>query len=238
MLRRVESVTSAQPPFATTRYQPLSPPCGAELARLAECIAVQLHTLIEPLPLQTLFPTRQPLEIDLGCGDGTFLVGEAARRPHHNFLGIERLQARIQKSCRKAARLRLSNVRVLLIESNYLVRFLLPQACVHILHILFPDPWPKRRHAHHRLLQPPFFESATRALAEEGQIRLITDDAPYFHQAVSAANTCAGLKQITPFPADSQRTITTFERRFLEQGKTIHCACWSKITSTPEAESE
>ncbi len=234
MFQRVVSASRTQTPTATALHHPSPSPKGAELACLAECIRVRLTTLVEPLQPQKLFPTHQPLEIDLGCGDGTFLVGEAARRPHHNFLGVERLKARIEKSCRKAAHQRLSNVRVVLVESDYLVRYLLPRASVQILHILFPDPWPKRRHAHHRLLQPRFFESAAQVLAEEGQIRLITDDASYLHQAVTAAHTCPALKRTTPFPIDPARTTTTFERRFLDQGKVIHCACWSKTGSTPD----
>ncbi len=202
------------------------PPVGPELEQLALAVRITLTDILQPMDASAIFPNQQPLEIDLGCGDGTFLVAEAIRRPTHNFLGIERQAGRIMQSCRRAARARLRNVRVALIESGYFVRYLLPPQSVSVLHILFPDPWPKRKHWAHRLLSREFFQNASRVLTPEGQIRFVTDDEPYFIAACEAGDACARLDRCEVAVPDPRRTQTTFERRFVAEAKRIHSACW------------
>ena len=70
-------------------------------------------------------PTR-PLEIDLGCGDGTFITGMAAQHPERDFLGVERMLGRVDKTMRKIERMQLPNARVMRLESAYTVGWLLP----------------------------------------------------------------------------------------------------------------
>ena len=96
------------------------------------------------LDVEKIFGRKAPLHVDLGCGDGSFLCAIAQRMPGKNFLGIERLLNRVRTSARKAAAL--DNVRLLRIESSYAVRYLLPAESVETFYLLFPDPWPKRRH--------------------------------------------------------------------------------------------
>jgi tRNA (guanine-N7-)-methyltransferase len=206
------------------------PPCGAELTALAAGVYFPVRDLISRLDFGALFPSRQPVEIDLGCGDGVFLIGEAIRRPHHNFIGIERQDARIRRSCRRAARSRLTNVRVLLIESAYFVRYLVAPGSVQTMHVMFPDPWPKRRHAFHRMLNSEFFEAAAVTLAPGGDLRFVTDDEPYFVEATQAASTCAVLEETDPEP-DPERTHTSFEKIFRGASKTIHAARWRRPTT-------
>src|SRR5438046_1944446 len=107
-------------------------------------------SLTEPLNWDEVFPGSAPIEIDLGCGDGAFLMAMARANPEHNFLGIERLLGRVSKICRKVAREDLKNSRVLRIEVAYVVSNLLPDDSITAFHLLFPDPWPKRRHHRRR----------------------------------------------------------------------------------------
>ena len=61
----------------------------------------ELGSIVEPLDLVALFPARQPLEVELGCGDATFLANYAQLHPDCNFIGVERLLGRIRKLDRK-----------------------------------------------------------------------------------------------------------------------------------------
>ena len=115
---------------------------------------MQLDSLTDHLDLQKIFERNAPLHVDLGCGDGLFLCGLAQRMPDKNFLGIERLLNRVRTSARKVARL--DNVRLLRMESSYAVRYLLPAESVERFYLLFPDPWPKRRHHRRRIVTPGF----------------------------------------------------------------------------------
>lgn len=185
--------------------------------------AVELFpdTFFERLPLASLYGRSAPLEVDLGCGDGGFLTVQAAKNPDRDFLGIERLLGRVQRSCRKAERLGLKNLRILRVESLYAVQHLLPAGSVHVFHIAFPDPWPKRRHQNRRLLNPPFFDAMRAALAEDGEMRFTTDDSPYYDFTKALCSARSDFASVPWMPADDYPR-TAFERLFLNQGKTIH----------------
>src|SRR5512139_399276 len=105
-----------------------------------------LPSILERLDLGKLFARAQPLEVELGSGDGGFLAEYAARHPEHNFIGVERLLGRMRKLDRKGQRAGLTNLRGVRIECSYFLQYLLPPHSAEALHIYFPDPWPKRRH--------------------------------------------------------------------------------------------
>jgi tRNA G46 methylase TrmB len=86
--------------------------------------------LCQPLLLSEIFGNDRPLEIDLGSGSGQFLVEAGRRYPERNFLGIERQLGRVRKTRRKACQLSLTNVRVLRVEIDYAVKYLLPAEAV------------------------------------------------------------------------------------------------------------
>ena len=100
---------------------------------------------------------ERPLEVDLGCGDGSFLVEMAAAHPERNFLGVERLFGRVGKTAKRIALRGLTNARVLRLESTYALAWLLPAASVSRLHLLCPDPWPKKGHHRRRLFNDAEF---------------------------------------------------------------------------------
>jgi tRNA (guanine-N7-)-methyltransferase len=136
--------------------------------------------LCRPLLLGEIFGNDRPLEIDLGSGSGKFLVEAGHRFPERNFLGIERLLGRVRKTRRKACQLSLSNVRVLRVEIDYAVKYLLPPGSVSRFHLSFPDPWPKRRHHSRRLVDEEFFGAIAVALESAGELWIKTDHADYF----------------------------------------------------------
>ena len=107
------------------------------------------------LDLVQLFGRSAPLHVDLGCGDGSFLCEMAQQLSNSNFLGIERLTKRVEKVRRKAEKI--ENVRVLRADTLFAVRDLLPESSVGTFYLLFPDPWPKRRHQFRRDLHARFF---------------------------------------------------------------------------------
>jgi tRNA (guanine-N7-)-methyltransferase len=188
------------------------------------------ETYLAPLDLLTIFGRSAPLHVDLGCGDASFLCELAQRYPERNFLGTEKLVGRVTKACRKAASLQ--NVRVLNVESSYAARYLLPEASVETFYLLFPDPWPKRRHHRRRIVNLDFLNSIHRALANDGVLRIATDQFDYFRQIERLAQELDGLKpssfQITQVDVDLP--FTKFERRFREMGAPIYRLALRKIS--------
>lgn len=196
----------------------------------SESLIYQLESIVEPLNLAGLFPAAQPLEVELGSGDGSFLRDYAALHPERNFLGIERLLGRLRKLDRKGRRAGLKNLRVIRIESSYLLEYLLPPVQVDALHIYFPDPWPKRKHARHRLIGERFPSLATRVLKPGGVVYLRTDDVPYSEQMLSVF---AGAKEFAPIatPSELGAILTDFEREFNARGIPTQSAAYQRVAS-------
>jgi tRNA (guanine-N7-)-methyltransferase len=193
------------------------------------------ETYVAPLDLLAIFGRGAPLHVDLGCGDGSFLCELALRHPERNFLGIDRLVGRVAKACRKASSL--DNVRILNVESSYAVGYLLPERSVETFYLLFPDPWPKRRHQRRRIVTPEFLDSIHRTLADGGFFCIATDQLDYFHEIERAAfskldcfkqSSCSG-PEVVPFD-DVDLPLTKFERQFREQGAPIYRLALRKIS--------
>jgi tRNA (guanine-N7-)-methyltransferase len=186
---------------------------------------VALESVTDHLDLDRIFGRKVPLHVDLGCGDGSFLCALAQRMPDKNFLGIERLLNRVRASVRKAASL--DNVRLLRMESFYAVRYLLPAESVERFYLLFPDPWPKRRHHRRRIVTPDFLGSIHAALQKNGSIYVATDDVDYFRKIKEIANSDPGFAS-----SDAALDLppSRFGLIFRNKGASIHSLALRKIS--------
>ncbi|MGD0744174.1 MAG: tRNA (guanosine(46)-N7)-methyltransferase TrmB [Verrucomicrobiota bacterium] len=187
-------------------------------------LIVELHSPVERLDLTRIFPRPQPLQVELGCGDASFVVDYAKRHPESNFVGVERLLGRLRKLDRKGRRAGLTNLRGVRIESSYFLEYLLPPHSVSALHVYFPDPWPKKRHHKNRLVNERFPEIARAALRPDGVVYLRTDDQDYFKQITEVFNADKNFKEIET-PIELAELSTDFENEFRGRGiKTFRAA--------------
>ncbi|MEK7707174.1 MAG: tRNA (guanosine(46)-N7)-methyltransferase TrmB [Verrucomicrobiota bacterium] len=172
-----------------------------------------LPSILERLDLAKLFPKTQPLEVELGCGDASFIAEYAKLHPEQNLIGVERLLGRIRKLDRKGRRAGLTNLRGVRIECAYFLEYLLPPHSATALHVYFPDPWPKKKHQKNRLVNERFPELAHAALAFGGVVYLRTDDEDYFAQmaAVFAASSAFRPGETPP---ELAALLTDFEKDF------------------------
>jgi tRNA (guanine-N7-)-methyltransferase len=173
-----------------------------------------------PLDFEEVFHRSAPVEVDLGCGDGSFLAAVAGQNPERNFLGVERLLGRVRTACGRIERAGLTNARVLRFEISYVVDHLLPANSVEAFHLMFPDPWPKRRHAPRRLVTENFLASLHRALIPNGTIQIATDEPDYFRQITRLVSQ-SSLFEVTT-DAVSVSAMSQFEKRFTQEELKIH----------------
>jgi tRNA (guanine-N7-)-methyltransferase len=171
-----------------------------------------------PLDLLKIYGRSAPLHVDLGCGDGMFLFALAQQMPEKDFLGTERLLHRVKKACRKAEKI--DNMRVLRIESAYAVRHLLPAGSVEMFHLLFPDPWEKRRHHQRRIVGLDFLRDVHAALMADGVLRVVTDHREYFEQIQEVA----ARTQMFELTKNNGAAYppSRFEEQFQQRGVEIH----------------
>lgn len=174
-------------------------------------------SILERLKIAGLFAKEQPVEVELGSGDGSFLVQYAGLHPEHNFIGVERLLGRLRKIDRKGRRAGLQNLRVLRLEAAYFLQYILPKHSISAIHVYFPDPWPKRKHRKNRLIQTGFPELCADVLKDDGLVYLRTDDVDYFSQMVEVFG-ASPLFQKIETPESLSSVVTDFERGFLSRG--------------------
>lgn len=183
------------------------------------------------IPISEIFGRHDvPLELDLGCGDGSFLIDLAAHHPERNFLGVERLAGRVEKTAKRIRQAGLSNARVLRLDTTYVVAWLLPASSASRVHLLCPDPWPKKKHEGRQIFKnAEFLNGVARVLRSGGEFLLKTDDRPYYHNALeSMAVQPAFERQIWPAEAFFYPR-TDFEIQWTELGKTLECARWRRV---------
>src|SRR5882724_3746168 len=172
------------------------------------------------LDLMQLFGRSAPLHVDLGCGDGSFLCEMAQQFPKRNFLGIERLTKRVEKVRRKAEKI--ANARVLRADTLFAIRYLLSKNSVETFYLLFPDPWPKRRHHFRRIFTRDFLRAIAAALEKHGILRVATDQLDYFHQIERVSRAHLQFQAVAPSLEAAVLPVTKFERKFRDQGACIY----------------
>jgi tRNA (guanine-N7-)-methyltransferase len=224
---QAEILKELQNPFLPTA------PAGQAHTGSASSLAYELPSILEPLDLTNIFSRAQPLEVELGSGDGSFLVEYARRHPERNFIGLERLLGRIRKLDRKGRRAEVSNLRGVRIESSYFLRYLLPPHSATALHIYFPDPWPKRKHRRHRLINSDFPALAQIALVPMGTVYLRTDDPDYFEQMTEAFGATPCFQRVAT-PTSLAALLTDFERDFYARGISTLRAAYQSRPDAPQ----
>ncbi len=183
--------------------------------------------ILNRLEFASLFGNTQPVELELGCGDGSFLLQWAAQNPDRNFLGVERLKGRVTKIDRKGRRQGLTNLRGLRLEAGYVLEWKIAPASLTALHVYFPDPWPKKRHHKRRLIQAPFTVLAARVLAPGGRLFLRTDHVEYFAQMEEVMAAAPDFERCEE-PEGLLDVKTDFEVGFNAEGKPTNHSAWRR----------
>lgn len=149
-------------------------------------LEMQLPALAVPLPsggerlapVALLAPGTRALWLEIGFGAGEHLAWQAARHPDRTHLGVEPYLNGVASLLSRVDVQGLDNVRIC-VDDARLVLAALPDASVERIHVLFPDPWPKRRHHKRRIVNRHSVAEMARALGAGGTLRLASDDPDY-----------------------------------------------------------
>ncbi|NLF21528.1 MAG: tRNA (guanosine(46)-N7)-methyltransferase TrmB [Lentisphaerae bacterium] len=184
-------------------------------APTATCVIPQTHLTDLP-PFPSVFDPARPVEVDIGCGKGRFLLARAAANPNVQYLGIERLLLRVRKIDRRVQRGGLTNVHLIRLEAGYTLRYFLPSHSVRCFYLFFPDPWPKRRHHKRRLFDALFRTLVWSRLEPGGEIQIATDHLDYFADMEKALAADPRFEAV-PAIARTREEQTDFELIFRAQ---------------------
>jgi len=192
---------------------------------IIEPIAIDADTMPRPIDFVQLFGNDHPVEIEIGCGKGTFITEQAKARPDTNFLGLEWARFYWRFTCDRLRRASCLNARAGRAEASFFLEEFVPPDSVSVLHIYFPDPWPKARHQKRRLVQPKFMPKVARVLKPGGRLQVVTDHANYW-ETIEPTVRQSGLTVVDynrPGNAQEGEFVgTNFERKYRREGRPFY----------------
>ena len=179
----------------------------------------------EMVDVSALFSTCRPITLEIGFGDGQHLQRLAANHPEQGFIGIEAYRPGIGRLLHGIADEELNNLRVLIGDAEEIVPRRFPRCSLQHILVLFPDPWPKKRHHKRRLLSTEFLEKLSMTLTTEGQMSIATDCTDYaadIELSIAKTGNLQLLDTNGKKTAWSRSTVTKYERRAQRLGHITH----------------
>lgn len=181
------------------------------------------------------FGNGHPVEIDVGCGRGMFLVHAGTEHPETDYLGIEIDYKEGRHGARRLQKRKLTNVRVLGGDVRVAFDKYVRPGSVAAVHVYFPDPWWKKKHRRRRVFTDQLVNQMARVLQPGGLVHSWTDVEEYF-QVISDLLDHDRRFQTLPPPAekpaeDDLDYRTSFERKKRQAGSVIHRGRWQLKTS-------
>jgi tRNA (guanine-N7-)-methyltransferase len=174
---------------------------------------------------EELFSSPGEIRVEYCSGNGTWIAEKAAANPDINWLAVEKRFDRARKIWSKIKNAGLNNLVVAFAEGMALTSRYFPASSVATIYVNFPDPWPKARHAKHRIASPLLFQEASRVLQPGGRLIFVTDDEPYSGQFLEVAGNQNTLTSTIPLPGYSEPPegygTPFFDSLFRGQGKRI-----------------
>jgi tRNA (guanine-N7-)-methyltransferase len=189
----------------------------------------QRRLLEELLPKVRFTVSDPPVEIprdtwlEIGFGGGEHLVWQAAHNPHVTLIGCEPFEDGIVKVLAAIEDRSLSNVAIHPDDARPLLRAL-PEGSIARIFILFPDPWPKKRHAKRRLVSPETLALVARVMRSGAELRIATDIGDYARITLAAVRARPEFAWVCEGPASWRQRPddwpqTRYEAKAIREGR-------------------
>jgi tRNA (guanine-N7-)-methyltransferase len=185
-------------------------------------IDLDLDRVSVPLDWPEVFGRQAPIDVEIGSGKGKFLNELATLHPERNILAVERSAKYHRLCCDRAARRGLENIRLVRTTGEDLLFRLLAEASVERFFVLFPDPWPKKRHHKRRIFKPEIVAAIERALLPGGRLLVKSDHDAYAEIIAEVLSSARGFTTLDPREAFVDLPVTGFEQKYLVEGRRIH----------------
>ncbi len=185
-------------------------------------IDLDLNRTEIPLDWRRLFRREAPTDVEIGSGKGKFLNELAAAHPERNLLAVERSPKYHRLCCQRAERRGLENVRLIRTTAEDLLFRLIAPGTVSRIFVLFPDPWPKKRHHKRRFFQPATMPALRDALVPGGHLLVKSDHPDYAAVIDEVLRSAPGFRLLAVDDVFGGLPTTGFEQKYVAEGRRIH----------------
>jgi tRNA (guanine-N7-)-methyltransferase len=166
---------------------------------------------------ENLVYTR-PVEVEIGFGDGEYIIRRALTYPERTFIGIDHKSSLIAGVSRKASSLHLDNLQLLHSCAKDVFSNLFASSSISRIYALFPDPWPKRKHMKYRLFSSPYLRLLNNRLRLDGEVMIVTDSRDYCQWIMKQTQDTGFEIRNSMIPPQFN---TRFERKWVKQGYNV-----------------
>lgn len=189
---------------------------------------------IFPVSTHSIFDNDSSTYLEIGFGEGEFIIDLSLKNPSYNYIGIEIKRGRFKKAARKAEKLCIQNLKLINIEAEIALKQIFSKNSFKEVFINFPDPWPKNKHTKHRLFNSSFTTLLSQTVTSGGKVHIKTDHFDYLARIINEF-------EVNPFFSnnlknkDYKKDInsgfeTKFEKEFKEKGKEIFLTTFTNLS--------
>lgn len=177
-----------------------------------------------PAPCEALqqIDWQRPVEMEIGCGTGDWVMGAAAQNPDIQYIAVERSHERSGKLLRRATHAGLRNLHAVQADAVWLCHFLVPASSIDALYFHFPNPYPKRGQANLRFFSGPAFHVFDRVLKPGGKIVAASNIADYINEAALFLREIWGYTVTQQVRDAALPPRTAFEKKYQGRGLAIY----------------
>tara|TARA_Y100000739_G_scaffold166771_1_gene144758 strand:- start:512 stop:1096 length:585 start_codon:yes stop_codon:yes gene_type:complete len=188
---------------------------------------LQYSTDLGLIPISLLGDPEYPLIIDIGFGNGELLASMANENNQSNFIGIEVYDAGVGHCLNLIDERKIKNLKIINGDAVEVLRFGIVDASINEINLLFPDPWPKKRHHKRRIINDDFIQLISKKLMLNGLVNISTDWENYAEQIDGLFSK---RQDFAKKPFSGRGISTKFEKRGVNLGHEIFDFCYELIS--------
>ena len=194
---------------------------------------IDLSVDLPPLNLKNIFGSDNETSLEIGFGEGDFLIELAKYNKDKNFLGLEVKKNRFKKAISHAYELGLQNIKFIHLDASINLLQVFQKNSFSNVYINFPDPWPKTRHQKHRILQTDLLEQLYQITNNKSYIEIASDHKEYIDlifNEIRDLNLYSLKSRLKYFGSymKPNKNITKFERQFINERREIYYLSYIK----------
>ena len=178
------------------------------------------------------FGNENPVNVEYCSGNGAWLIAKALENPHVNWIAVEKKFMRVRKIWSKMKNHQLKNLLIICGEAHTVTSCYFPARSLHHVFINFPDPWPKKKHAKHRLIKDEFVQELDRITVADGSFTFVTDDPDYSDETTQTLQRSAAFKSLHSNPCYTtdypEYGTSYFDELWRSKGREIRYHCFRK----------